>query len=151
MKSFEPTCITNIVNVRILTVIICASNFPTQIRFIINITDYYTALRHTWHVLLSLTWLLRCLSKVPLDVKHLSHTSHIYGRIPVWIRKCRFRFSFVANRFRHILHTKAFSRVCIRKWRSKAALDDNLNWHIQHINDCSFTLSVGKRFMMISL
>lgn len=80
--------------------------------------------------------LLKCLDKWLALLNVFEQWEHWYGRSPVWINICLFKFPQIENALVQILHRYGLIPVCTLLWTSKALFFENILWHSSQIKFC---------------
>ena len=83
-----------------------------------------------------------CFFRFPFCANDLSHTSHLCGFAPVWVRRCFLRLESWLKDLLHSSHKKDFSPLCCIK---SLFLRNNLS-HWEHLCDLSPCLWVRKSY-----
>lgn len=96
-------------------------------------TDYFACLFR----ILSCT-LFKCLVKWLALLNVFEQWEHWYGRSPVWINICLFKFPQTENALVQILHRYGLIPVCTLLWTSKALFFENI---LSHSSQIKFRLS----------
>ena len=72
-----------------------------------------------------------------LVLKNLLQKEHLYGRSPVWVRRCCVKLPFCVKAFSHTEHRNGLSPVWTLMWFAKLDLFWKDLWHKEHLYGCS--------------